>query len=120
MTAITAQIPDRARWAGFKRKAWAEVIRENPVWFSADSIDFWGTEVAWLSIHPVGANNYLFVTEDYTFDRSEKKFSIREAINGGGIHTHDFQTFETIEEATERLYEYVLEEERVSGIQQVW
>jgi len=120
MNAITPNIPAGSFNGYFKRDAWKKVLAENPTWFSPAAMSFWNCEVAWLSIHPVGANNYLFVTRENNFDGSARLFSVREAINGGGIHTHDFQTFETIEEALEQLWEYVQEEQRVSGIQQVW
>lgn len=101
-------------------EAWAKVERENPVWFSAETMEFWGCELIRDSIHPVGAENFLFITLDDNFDRTEKRFSVREAMNGGGIVTHAFQTFTKLNHAT-LFRDALLEEEyKASGISQDW
>jgi hypothetical protein len=103
-----------------KRQAWDKIKRENPEWFSPESVEFWGTQCLFDAIHPVGAENYLFITSEDNFDRTKKLYSVREAFNGGGIHTHAFQEFSGIETAWIYLAALVYEEQTASGIEQRW
>lgn len=101
-------------------EAWAKVKRENEVWFAPETMEFWGCQLLRDSIHPVGAENFLFITLDDNFDRTAKRFSVREAINGGGIVTHAFQTFRDLDHAMLFRDSLLEEEHKASGISQRW
>ncbi|MGI9554843.1 MAG: DUF7447 family protein [Vampirovibrionia bacterium] len=78
-------------------KKMQEIIRDNPKWFSPDSMKYFNTKIK----SGVLKGRY-FITEETHYNRygeGDTKYSIREAKEDEIITIGDFHSFETVKEA---------------------
>jgi hypothetical protein len=57
---------------------WRSIIESNPIWFSPSTMRVWNCKVLWSTLTPVG-DEWLFLSLDDNFDRSEQLYSVRVA-----------------------------------------
>lgn len=89
---------------------WRDIIAKADHWFGRTTMEFWNTTVVWESLTPVGDGRWLFLSLDDTFDRSQRKYSVRLAHeDSGDIDTLDFQYTSDIDEAYETFHEHSFE-----------
>ena len=89
---------------------WRAIISNNPLWFNAKTQEFWGSEVLWDTLTPVLNGEWLFLSLEDNFDRTQKMYSVRLAsTESTEIDTLSFQQTSDKHEALAMLYEHSFE-----------
>ena len=84
---------------------WWQIVKNAGHWFSPSTMKFWGCEIIWSSLVKSSDGSWLFLSKDFTYDRSQKAFSIRKVESDGGISTVELQFAYDRREAIKRLKE---------------
>lgn len=84
---------------------WATIIKGAGHWFDKDTMDFWGTEILWDTLQPIGDGEYLFLSIEDNFNRDQRLYSVRWVTATGKINSVTFQTSDNLEDATAELNE---------------
>jgi hypothetical protein len=89
---------------------WRDIIVNSDNWFEPTTMKWWNSKVLWDSLTPVLNGRWLFLSLEDTFDRTERKYSLRLAdLNAGDVDTLSFQQTSDIQEAYHLLNEYSFE-----------
>lgn len=63
---------------------WLNIVIKSNKWFSYESMKFFGSRILWSTLTPVG-KDWLFITSEDNYDRTERLYSIRKATNEDGV-----------------------------------
>lgn len=89
---------------------WRAIIAKNPDWFSSKTKGFWNSDVLWDTLTPVGNGEWLFLSLEDNFDRTQQMYSVRLAsTEDSHIDTLSFQQTSDKHEALAMLYEHSFE-----------
>lgn len=89
---------------------WRDIIANSDNWFEPTTMKWWNSRVLWDSLTPVLNGRWLFLSLEDTFDRTERKYSLRLAdLNAGDVDTLSFQQTSDIQEAYHLLNEHSFE-----------
>lgn len=90
---------------------WRAIMRENS-WFKPDTMEYWNSQIIWESLTPILNGEWLFLSLEDNFERSEQRYSVRKVSWDGdlsNIETLDFQFTNEEDIARDILNEYSFE-----------
>lgn len=84
-----------------KSPEWQSIIAENKVWFSPETMKFFGSVVFWQTLTSTDKGKVFITSENCGTD--ESLFSIRIATDKGIDTLGEFQQYKSLAEALEAL-----------------
>jgi hypothetical protein len=69
---------------------WQRIMRENH-WFVPHAMEYWNSKVLWDTLQPIGNGEWLFLSLEDDFHRTEQLYSVRIVRSNNTIDTLDFQ-----------------------------
>ena len=85
---------------------WRVIMRENR-WFLPEVMEYWNCEVSWETLTPVGNGEWMFLSLDDNYNRTERMYSVRLfSTNDRHMSTPSFQQTSDKQEALALLKEH--------------
>lgn len=63
---------------------WLNIVIKSNKWFSYETMRFFGSSILWSTLTPMG-KDWLFITSEDNFDKTQRLYSIRKATNEDGV-----------------------------------
>jgi hypothetical protein len=88
---------------------WQDIMRENR-WFLPETMEYWNCTVLWDTLTPVGNGEWLFLSLDDNYNRTERMYSVRMfSTNDRHMSTLSFQQTSDKSEALAMFNEHSFE-----------